>query len=138
MTNLSLASSLKTTAVLAAITLALTGCSYNKTSAVTPAIQKHQTNLGAVLTDNSGMTLYTFNKDQPNVSNCNNGCAIKWPPLLANGNASNNGRFTVIFRSDNSKQWAVDGKPLYRWFKDKKPGDTTGQGIKSVWYVAKP
>jgi predicted lipoprotein with Yx(FWY)xxD motif len=28
--------------------------------------------------------------------------------------------------------------PLYLWVKDEKPGDTTGDGVNSVWHVAKP
>ena len=142
MTNPSVAFYLKTTsALVAAFAITLSGCSsYNQTNAgSTPtAIQQHQTNLGNVLTDNSGMTLYTFIKDKYKLSNCNNGCAAKWPPLFAQKNSVNSGRFSVITRADNSKQWALDGKPLYKWFKDKKPGDTTGNGVKSVWFVAKP
>ena len=137
MNNISLTSRFKTTVVLTAIAFAFVGCSYNHSNTNSP-IHKQQTNLGTVLADNSGMTLYTFDKDKPYVSNCNNGCAVKWPPLLAGNKDVVNEHFSVITRSDNSKQWALDGKPLYRWFKDKKPGDTTGDGIKSVWHVAKP
>ena len=121
-----------------AVTLLSTGCSNYTTSTSPQAIQQNHTSLGNVYTDNSGMTLYTFKKDKHGVSNCNNGCAAKWPPLLANTGATGKGIFSIITRADNSKQWAANGKPLYRWFKDKKPGDTTGEGVKSVWYVAKP
>ena len=138
MNNLSLTSRLKKTIVLTAISFAVVGCSYNHSNTSYSPILKQQTNIGAVLTDDSHMTLYTFDKDKSYISNCNNDCAIKWPPLLANNNGIANERFSVITRSDNSKQWALDGKPLYRWFKDKKPGDTTGNGIKSVWHIARP
>ena len=121
-----------------ATTLLSTGCSSYKTSTSPKAVQQAQTSLGNVYTDNSGMTLYTFKKDKYNVSNCNNGCAAKWPPLLANDGTTGKGSFSVITRADNSKQWAINGKPLYTWIKDKKPGDTTGEGVKSVWFVAKP
>ena len=131
----------KASLLIAAMSIALitSGCSNNKSTSARPqSIQLSHSNLGNIYTDNAGMTLYTFKKDKLNVSNCNNGCAVKWPPLLATSNTKGNGRFSVITRADNSKQWALNGQPLYRWFKDKKPGDTTGHGIKSVWHVAKP
>jgi predicted lipoprotein with Yx(FWY)xxD motif len=41
----------------------------------------------------------------------------------------------VITRSDGTFQVTLDGKPLYYYAKDTKPGDTTGEGLNSVWYV---
>ena len=35
------------------------------------------------------------------------------------------------------KMWAYDGKPLYWFVKDTKPGDVTGEGVGEVWYVVK-
>jgi predicted lipoprotein with Yx(FWY)xxD motif len=43
----------------------------------------------------------------------------------------------VIVRDDGSRQWAYKGKPLYLWVKDHKPGDTTGDGFRGVWHVAR-
>ena len=91
-----------------------------------------------ILTDAKGMTLYTFDKDKPGVSNCNGGCATKWPPLMAAKMAKPMGSFTVIKRADGSAQWAHKGQPLYLWFKDKKKGDVTGDGVKGIWHVARP
>lgn len=34
------------------------------------------------LTDQNGMTLYTFDKDRPGESNCYDQCALSWPPYL--------------------------------------------------------
>lgn len=92
-----------------------------------------------VLTDSKGMTLYTFDKDKPGSgrSVCNGRCAVNWPPLKAAANASPEGRYTIITRDDGSRQWAYDGKPLYLWVKDKKPGDRTGDGFRNVWHVVK-
>jgi predicted lipoprotein with Yx(FWY)xxD motif len=33
--------------------------------------------------------------------------------------------------------WAYEGKPLYTYSKDKKPGDATGEGVGGVWRAAK-
>ncbi len=92
---------------------------------------------GTVLVDASGMTLYTFDKDTENKSNCNGKCAEAWPPLMAPADAKAMGKLTVATRDDGSKQWAHEGKPLYLWMKDQKPGDTTGDNVKNVWHVVK-
>ncbi len=92
----------------------------------------------ALLTDQKGMTLYVFDKDMDGKSMCNGPCATNWPPLAASADAKAMGKYTVITRDDGIKQWAYQGKPLYTWAKDGKPGDTTGDGVNSVWHVAKP
>jgi len=89
-------------------------------------------------TDGHEMTLYTFDNDTKGVSNCYDACATKWPPLIAEeGNELGEG-FSLIDRKDGNKQIAYNGQPLYLWFKDTKPGQTTGDGVKGVWHIAKP
>jgi predicted lipoprotein with Yx(FWY)xxD motif len=95
-------------------------------------------NLGKVLTDSKMMTLYTFDKDQPGKSNCNGMCADNWPPLMAAADAKPMGDWSIVTRDDGAKQWAYKGHPLYGWGQDHKPGDTTGDGVNSVWHAAKP
>lgn len=98
-----------------------------------------QTSSG-VLTNPAGMTLYTFDKDavDSGKSVCNGDCAVKWPPLMASTSDKASGNYSIITRDDGSMQWAYKGKPLYLWFKDQKPGDTTGDGVNNVWRTAKP
>tara|TARA_B100000427_G_scaffold299877_1_gene281879 strand:- start:645 stop:1025 length:381 start_codon:yes stop_codon:yes gene_type:complete len=105
--------------------------------AMSPA-QSMNTDLGPVLADSKGMTLYTFRKDKPGKSVCNGQCAALWPPLTAADGAMADGDYSVITRDDGSKQWAYKGMALYGWVKDKKPGDTTGNGVKGIWDVARP
>ena len=89
-----------------------------------------------MLTDAKGMTLYTYLKDTPQQSNCNDGCAVQWPPIVANG-APPSDAWTVVTRTDGSKQWAYRGKPIYGWIKDSKPGDITGEGVANgAWKIA--
>ncbi len=97
-----------------------------------------KTAMGPVLTDAKGMTLYVFDKDTAGKSACNGPCATNWPPLMAPASAKPMGKYTVVTRDDGFRQWAYDGKPLYTWAKDTKPGDTTGDGVNNVWHVAKP
>ena len=101
------------------------------------AIKEVKTAKGDVLADAKGMTLYTFDKDTTGVSDCYDGCAMKWPPLLAAKGAKETGEFTLVKRRDGALQWAHEGMPLYLWQNDKKPGDVTGDGVGGVWHVAK-
>ena len=93
-----------------------------------------------VLVNGGGMTLYTFDKDTAGSgkSVCNGPCATNWPPLAATPADTGSGDYSVITRDDGAKQWALKGKPLYLWIKDKKPGDQTGDGVNGVWTIAKP
>jgi predicted lipoprotein with Yx(FWY)xxD motif len=98
-----------------------------------------ETPRGTTLVDPKGMTLYTFDNDKTaGTSACNGKCAVNWPPFMAPPDAANMDKWTVIVRSDGSKQWAYKGKPLYRWMEDKKPGDVDGDGRFNVWHVAVP
>jgi predicted lipoprotein with Yx(FWY)xxD motif len=84
---------------------------------------------GRVWADSRGMVLYTFDKDTAGKSTCYGKCAIDWPPFRAAPGSHAMGDWTLVTRFGFMKQWAYDGKPLYFWFKDTKPGDATGDGI---------
>jgi predicted lipoprotein with Yx(FWY)xxD motif len=95
------------------------------------------TSAGKVYADAKGMTLYYFDKDAANASNCYDDCATMWPPFVANKMAKASGDWTVVTRKDGAAMWAYEGKPLYTYAKDKKPGDATGDGVGNVWHAAK-
>ena len=89
-----------------------------------------------MLTDAKGMTLYTYLKDTPAQSNCNDACAVQWPPVAATGTPPSDA-WTIVTRNDGSKQWAYRGRPIYGWIKDSKPGDITGEGVANgAWKIA--
>jgi predicted lipoprotein with Yx(FWY)xxD motif len=87
----------------------------------------------------AGATVYTFDKDVANSgkSTCNAQCATAWPPVAAQASDTASGDWSVVTRDDGSKQWAYKGQPLYTFAKDAKPGDTTGDNLRSVWHVIK-
>ncbi|KAA0988522.1 hypothetical protein FQ192_15830 [Pseudomonas sp. ANT_J12] len=98
--------------------------------AAEPAMMK-----GGMMVDHKGMTVYTFDKDSGGKSMCNADCAKNWPPMMAPAGAKAEGKWTVIKRDDGMMQYAYDGKPLYTFVKDEKPGEMKGDGMKDVWHV---
>jgi predicted lipoprotein with Yx(FWY)xxD motif len=40
--------------------------------------------------------------------------------------------------ADGTRVVTYNHMPLYYYIKDSQPGDTTGQGVGSVWYVIDP
>ena len=92
-----------------------------------------------VLTDQKGMTLYTYHRDMVGYSNCNGDCATAWPPFLADATATASGDWSIIVRDDGRRQWAYKGHALYAWTKDVRPGDAAGEGADGgKWHAAKP
>ncbi len=97
--------------------------------------------LGSFLTDADGMTLYIFTKDTADsgASVCNDDCAANWPPFFVEGATlpeGTPGELSTITRDDGSSQLAYNGWPLYLWVGDTAAGETTGEGVGDVWYVA--
>jgi len=80
------------------------------------------------------MPVYTFDKDTPGKSNCNDKCAAAWPPVAAKADDAAVGDWSVIKRDDGSAQWAVKGKPVYTFAKDTA-GKATGDGMGGVWHL---
>jgi len=91
-----------------------------------------------MLVDSQGMTLYTYDEDGMDSSNCYDRCAKNWPPLEAQTDAMENDDWTVLKRDDGMLQWMYYGKPLYTFIQDKKPGDKLGEGKVDAWHIAKP
>jgi len=98
--------------------------------AADPAMMKD-----GMMVDHKGMTLYTFDKDSGGKSACTGQCAENWPPLKADKDDKPEGKWTIIKRDDGTMQWAFDGKPLYYFVQDKKPGDMTGDKKMDKWHV---
>ena len=98
--------------------------------------------LGKILTDAEGMSLYFFSKDQQGGSDCTGGCVDTWPIFhvedLDLGEGLSAADFGEITRGDGSKQTTYKGWPLYYYNMDNAAGDTNGDDVNNVWYVAKP
>jgi predicted lipoprotein with Yx(FWY)xxD motif len=92
---------------------------------------------GPTLTLKNGDTVYRLTADSKNMSVCTGKCATIWiPVLLKSGQktpigdgVSGLGSFS---RAGGTHQVTFQGIPLYTFFKDKKPGQVTGN-VKDTW-----
>jgi predicted lipoprotein with Yx(FWY)xxD motif len=92
-----------------------------------------KTNLGAILVNARGHTLYLFAKDRNAKSSCAGSCARFWPPLLSRGNPTagpgvKRALLGTTRRSNGSLQVTYNGHPLYTYALDKRAGQTKGEG----------
>ena len=115
------------------------------TPAAAPAgiVATGSTDLGEVLVDGEGLTLYGFLNDRDaGGPSCNDACADVWPPLVADGTELPAGLdpevFSLMARDDGSLQLAAGIWPLYYFAGDAVPGDVNGQGSGDVWFAAAP
>ena len=76
--------------------------------------------------DLRGLTLYTWAKDPSGKSVCVDECAKTFVPFTAPRSAKPIADWSLIKRSDGSKQWAYKGKALYTYVKDVDPGSVAG------------
>lgn len=98
------------------------------------------TDLGEVLTDGEGMTLYLFESDEQGESTCYDDCAGNWPPLTTDGeptagDGADGSLLGTTERDDGSMQVTYNDWPLYYWAADAEAGDVQGQGVGDVWWV---
>jgi predicted lipoprotein with Yx(FWY)xxD motif len=104
----------------------------------TDGVSVSGTDLGSILADPEGFTLYVLTADVDGESTCYDACAGVWPPVP--GDTAINpdldaSMFGTTTRTDGSEQLTANGMPLYRYAGDTSPGDTTGQGFNDVWFV---
>ena len=105
-----------------------------------------KSSLGRILVDSKGITLYDFPPDKGTTSVCYGACAALWPPLLTKGKpvAGPGVKASLLGttkRKDGKLEVTYNGHPLYYFVSDRKPGQTTGQGINQFggpWWVISP
>ncbi|MFF3172228.1 hypothetical protein ACFVQ0_06370 [Streptomyces sp. NPDC057900] len=108
-----------------------------------PTVSLRKGTYGRTLVNEKKMTLYVFDKDTRNKSECNGDCAKAWPPLLDKetptaGTGVSSKLLKTTTRSDGKMQVTYNGHPLYLFKEDKKAGDAKGQGVDAFgakWYV---
>lgn len=89
--------------------------------------------LGMVLVDSEGFTVYSFAKDKGTTSSCYGACAEAWPPVTATGKPdAGEGAMSADLgttrRKDGTLQVTYAGHPLYTFVEDRSPGEANGNG----------
>jgi predicted lipoprotein with Yx(FWY)xxD motif len=146
-------------AAVALIALAAVGCGgsgYGDSAGTTPAPPAgaqsatigaaNEGELGTILVNPKGRTLYLFRRDSGTKSTCFGACAAAWPPLRAAGKPTVGGGADAALlgtttRADGEQQVTYNGHPLYLYAGDENAGDTRGQGLTDYgagWYVLNP
>jgi predicted lipoprotein with Yx(FWY)xxD motif len=99
-----------------------------------PPIRK----LDGHLVDLKGRGIYTWDGDKVlGQSACAAQCRLLWPPIAADDAATPKGPFTIATRPDGTRQWALRGRPLYRWASDKAYGDAGGDQVAGSWHLVR-
>ncbi len=101
-----------------------------------------ETDLGTVLVDAAGTTLYMFEPDNQGPSVCEGDCIAAWPALAgpATAGAGVDAALlgTITRADDGTEQVTYNGWPLYHFAQDAAAGDINGQGMNDKWYVVDP
>ena len=144
----------------AALALAVSGCggssdsrqtaSYGAPGATAPtnssgaaSVGLASTNLGKILVDGQGRTLYLWEADTGTASTCSGACASAWPPLTTEGQpvagqGVSAAELGTTKRHDGTTEVTYNGHPLYTFSGDSAPAQTAGQGsdgFGAEWYV---
>lgn len=105
-------------------------------SAATPTVLVGtNATFGTILTNASGMALYTLDTDHNGQSTCHGSCAAAWPPLnvpagtTATGGPGVTGTVGTAMQSNGTFQVTYNGAPLYTFVSDSAPGQVTGNGV---------
>lgn len=99
--------------------------------------------LGEILVDHDGFTLYLFLPDDQSTPTCTGACATTWPPFEDDGEVGAGAGIDPtllgsVERPDGRLQVTYNGWPLYYYLPDVTPGDTRGQGLGNNWWVVDP
>jgi predicted lipoprotein with Yx(FWY)xxD motif len=108
-------------------------------------VQVADSDLGQILTNGSGITVYLFMPDAQGAPTCTDACAQSWPPVRVDdpsqvvaGNGIDSSLLGTVDHPDAGTQVTYNGWPLYVFSGDSAPGDTNGQGQGDAWYVLDP
>jgi predicted lipoprotein with Yx(FWY)xxD motif len=116
-----------------------------KPSTSASGITTAKTSKGTVLVTAQGFTIYQFAIDTSTMSKCYGKCATFWPPVIGKPTmaATSNltGKFGTIKRTNGQLQATYNGRPLYLFAGDTKPGQVNGNGVNTsggLWYAETP
>ncbi|MEU2335824.1 hypothetical protein ABZ770_18825 [Streptomyces sp. NPDC006654] len=99
--------------------------------------------VGIVVTDDRGLPLYRYDKDQPSPSKwtCSGACTKTWIPVIVQDSVGTSGveksLLGTVHRNGRT-QLTLAGWPLYRYVGDTAAGQVNGQGKDGEWFAVTP
>jgi predicted lipoprotein with Yx(FWY)xxD motif len=97
----------------------------------------HAQKLGSIVVNGKGLTLYHASREQNGHIACTGNCLYYWFPVTVRSKAAivlgpglSKAKIGTIKRTDGSLQVTYNKLPLYRYYLDRRPGQTKGQGVK--------
>ncbi len=129
-----------TNGAIAALTALVLSGMLATTASAQPAGVRVENNpeLGAILVNANGMTIYFNDRDGASLPSCTGDCAEKWPPFAPAAGESPNATFSIIEREDGLQQWAYQKVPMYLFHEDEALGDIKGNLIANDWRTFRP
>jgi predicted lipoprotein with Yx(FWY)xxD motif len=133
------------TAFAALVALAVPAASMSEPRAARSTLTAKSSRFGRVVFDGRGYILYAFTRDSRGPSACYGVCAAAWPPYIVSGRpkrgAGVTGRLGTTRRRDGRLQGTIDGRPLYYYVGDRRPGQILCQNVEEfggLWLVVRP
>ncbi|MGH2991928.1 MAG: COG4315 family predicted lipoprotein [Solirubrobacterales bacterium] len=107
-------------------------------------VEVSDSEFGQILTDSDGRTLYLFDKETTERSECFGACAEAWPPFYTEGEprAGSGVKDELLGTTDHEGKELVtyNGQPLY-YYVDEGPNEVLCQGVDEfggLWLVVDP
>ncbi len=96
-------------------------------SGVPAGFTEQTTDLGRVVADAQGRTIYTMTESPMRPKFCDEECLkTEWRPVIAPADAHLLPGWSVVRATGGASQWAYKGKPLFTFVQDTAPGDIRG------------
>jgi predicted lipoprotein with Yx(FWY)xxD motif len=103
-------------------------------AAVPPEFMVTTNATGRIILAASGFSVYSWDGDTRDKSNCAVAClGSEWRPVAAGRDELAQGEWRIIERSAGVRQWAFRGKPLYTHALDPKPRSLDGSDVRG-WH----
>ena len=96
---------------------------------IPPGFKVLSSTTGRLLVNDDDYSMYTWDGDEANTSNCVKECLNDWTPVRAPQIAANSGDWTIIKHPSGINQWAFRAKPLYTYNYDTRSRSFAGSDV---------
>jgi predicted lipoprotein with Yx(FWY)xxD motif len=96
---------------------------------IPPGFQVLTSSTGRLLVNDDDYSVYSWDGDEPNISNCVRECLNSWTPIRAPQVATDSGDWTIIKHPSGINQWAFRSRPLYTHNNDTRSRSFDGSDV---------